>query len=331
MASSLLLPGFFLDELLLPWGTTLAEADDRLAAYSRWPPYGDGPNLRLACSHALGLPATSCTLRAPARARPVLHASYDLAAPPHYTGQPAEASRWQAPLTARLGPPTQAEIIEQPAAVGLSTVVYAARWLGPQGRVSLSVYGATRHEAGGPVAAGLFLDWEDELTAAQPYAVAAAREAAQLAAVAGPTVEATVFQLTRDQVPYTHFDSNQPQPPTDERRRAQRALYREHLLETPPSWQQRLAAAQVALWPVPGRAAWAVSTQWDTLVLPAGASPDVELLTAQPGRGPGYVQLDIGTLRLADALGAPALPALADALARLPGVGVSRRQDYDGW
>lgn len=331
MGSSSLLTGFFLDELTLPWGTTLAEADAQLASYPRWSPYGDGPNLRLACSHALGLATTSCTLRAPARARPVLHARYDLAAPPHYAGQPAEANQWQAPLTARLGPPTQAEVIERPGAAGLSTVVYAARWLGPQGRLSLSVYGATRHEASGPVAAGLFLDWEDELTAAQPYAVAAAREAAQLAAVTGLIVEATLFQLTREQVPYTHFAYGQPQLPTDERRRAQRALYREYLLETPPYWQQRLAAAQVALWPVPGRAAWAVSTRWDTLVLPAGAAPAVELLTAQPGRGPGYVQLDIGTLRLTDALGALALPALADALARLPGVGVSRRQDYDGW
>lgn len=331
MASSLLLTGFFLDELLLPWGTTLAEADACLATYSRWPPYGDGANLRLACSHALGLPATNCTLRAPARTRPVLRASYDLAAPPHYTGRPAEASRWQAPLTARLGPPTQAGVIERPGAEGLSVVVYAARWLGPQVRFSLSVYGATRHEAGGPVAASLFLDWEDELTAAQPYAVAAAREAAQLAALAGPSVEATVFQLTREQAPYTHFTYGQSRPPTDERRRAQRALYREHLLETPPFFQQRLAAAQVALWPVPGRAAWAVSTRWDTLVLPAGTSPDVELLTVQPGRGPGYLQLDIGTLRLTDVLEAPALLALADALARLPGVGVSRRQDYDGW
>jgi hypothetical protein len=85
------------------------------------------------------------------------------------------------------------------------------------------------------------------------------------------------------------------------------------------------------LWPVPGRAAWAISTRWDTLVLPLAAPPGIELLTAQPGRGRGYVQLDSGTLRLTDALAAPALPALANALARLPGVVVSHREDYDGW
>ena len=331
MASSLLLTGFFLDELLLPWGTTLAEADARLASQPRWPPYGGWPNLRLACTQIVGLAATECNLRAPARARPVLQASYDLAAPPGYTGQPAEAQRWQAPLTARLGPPTQAEVVERPGTEGASVVVYAARWQWPQVRLSLSVYGATRHEASGPVAAGLFLDWEDELTAAQPYAVAAVRAATQLAAVAGPATAATMFQLAQAQAPYTHFDFNQPQPPPDERRRAQRALYREHLLETPPYFQQRLAATQVALWPVPSQAAWAVSTRWDTFVLPVAAPTVVELLTARPGRGPGYVQLDIGTLRLTDALAAPALPALADALARLPGVVVSRREDYDGW
>jgi hypothetical protein len=111
-------------------------------------------------------------------------------------------------------------------------VVYAARWQWPQVQLSLSVHGATRHEASGPVAAGLFLNWEDELTAAQSYAVAAARQAAQLAAVAGLPIEAIVFQLTHDQRPYTHFYFNQPHPPSDEWRRAQRALYHKHLLET---------------------------------------------------------------------------------------------------
>jgi hypothetical protein len=84
MASSPLLTDFFLDKLPLPWGTTLAEADARLANYLQRPPYGGWPNLRLACTWALGLAATSCHLRAPARARPVLQASYELAAPPHY-------------------------------------------------------------------------------------------------------------------------------------------------------------------------------------------------------------------------------------------------------
>ncbi|MFD1874891.1 hypothetical protein [Hymenobacter bucti] len=331
MASSPPLTGFFLDELTLPWGTTLAEAAARLAGRPQWPPYGGWPNLRPACSHVLGLAATGCDLRAPAHARPVLHASYHLAAPPHYAGQPAEASQWQEPLTAQLGPPTQAEVMERPGVTGSSMVVYAAHWQWPGVRLSLAAYGGARPEAGGPVGASLFLDWEDEQTAAHPYAVAAAREAALLAAVAGPAVAATVFHLTQAQVPYTHFNFGEPRPPNDERRRVQRALYREHLLETPPYFQQRLAAAEVALWPVPGRAAWAVSTRWDTLVLPVAAPPRIELLTAQPGRGPGYVQLDIGTLRLTDALAAPALPALASALARLPGVIVGRREDYDGW
>jgi hypothetical protein len=326
-----LLTGFFVDELTLPWGTTLAEAAARLAGRPQWPPYGGWPNLRLACSHVLGLAASECNLRAPASARPVLQASYHLVAPPGYAGRPAEASQWQEPLTARLGPPTQTEVVERPEAVGTSMVVYSARWQWPGGLLSLSAYGGIRAEAGGPVAAGLFLDWEDELTAAHPHAVAAAHEAARLAAVAGPAVEAVVFQLTQAQAPYTHFDFNQPQPPTDERRRAQRALYREHLLETPPYFQQRLAAAEVALWPVSGRAAWAVSTRWDTAVLPLATPPSIELLTAQPGRGRGYVQLDIGPLSLVDALATPALPALADALARLPGVAVGRREDYDGW
>ena len=331
MPTSLLLTRFFLDDVTLPWGTTLAEVAARLAGRPQWPPYGGESNLRPICAHVLGLPAIDCHLRAPAHSRPVLHASYALAAPPSYAGQPTEASQWQAPLTARLGPPTWAEVVARPGPAGADTVVYAARWQGPGVLLGLSTFGGLRHEAGGAVAADLFLDWEDEATAAWPYAEAAARAATQLAVGVGPAVAATGWQLARAQVPYTHFDSRQPQPPTDAQRRAQRALYCEHLLETPPYFQQRLAATEVALWLVPGSAAWAVSTCWDTVVLPAAAPPPVELLTAQPGRGRGYLQLDIGPLRLTDALGAPALPALAAALARLPGVVVSRREDYDGW
>ena len=331
MAASPLLTGFFLDELTLPWGTTLVEAADRLPDRAQWPPYGAGATLLLACNQVLGLATTGCTLHAPSRHRPVLRVSYELAAPPGYAGQPAETEQWQQPLTTQLGPPTKAEVVARPGAVSTGIVVYAARWQAPGIQLSLAGYKAVRREARGPVAAGLWLTWEDELTAARPYALAADQEAAALAAVAGPAIAPRVFQLTRAQAPYARFDFRQLQPSSDELRQAQRALYREHLLETPPYLQQRLAAAEVALWAVPGRAAWAVSTRWDTIVLPTAAPPRVELLTAQPGRGPGYVQLDVGTLRLTDELTAPTLSALAAALAQLPGVVVGHREDYDGW
>ncbi|NML67136.1 hypothetical protein HHL22_18175 [Hymenobacter sp. RP-2-7] len=331
MSISPLLTGFFLNELTLPWGTTLAEVADRVPDRAQWPPYGARATLLVACPQVLGLATTGCTLHAPSRHRPVLQASYKLPPPPGYAGQPAEAQHWQQLLTARLGPPARVEAVARPGAVGTGQVVYAARWLAPGVQLALASYGAARPEAHGLAAAGLSLEWEDELAATHPYAMAAAREAAALAAVAGPNVGPRVFQLARPQAPYVHFDFRQPQPPSDEQRRAQRALYCPNLLETPPLLQQHLAATEVALWAVPGQAASAVSTRWDTLVLPTAAPPHVELLTAQPGRGPGYLQLAIGTLRLTDELTAPTLPTLAAALAQLPGVVVARREDYDGW
>ncbi|RZK52109.1 MAG: hypothetical protein EOO59_14115, partial [Hymenobacter sp.] len=70
MPTSPLLAGFFLDELTLPWGTTLGEVATRLAGRPQWPPYGGEPNLRPICAHVLGLPTIDCRLRAPARSRP---------------------------------------------------------------------------------------------------------------------------------------------------------------------------------------------------------------------------------------------------------------------
>ena len=322
-----------LDALALPWGLTLTEAAERLQTYAQLPPYGGWPNLRVACRSVFGLAATEANLRAPARHKPVMQVSYELAAPPQFGGQPAEAAQWLVPLSARLGPPAQAQTYKEKWRVGEGQVVFSARWQLPQVGVALSVFGGVRQQAGGLVAAGLYLDWQDELTAAQPFLVAAQAQAAALEAVAGQAAAPLVLRLQQRQTPYhlPRYDAPTPDPGRAATllRQAQRALYREGLCETPTRWQAQLSDHEVALWAVPGRAAWAVSTQCDTVLLAADAPPTVELVTLRPAKGGGNVQLRVGDLQLGDAYGSAALPDLAAAIERYASQPVQRVEDYD--
>jgi hypothetical protein len=320
-----------LDTLTLPWGLTLAEAAARLQTHAQLPPHGGWPSLRVPCRSVFSLAATEAELRAPARYKPVLQVSYELAAPPQFRGQPQEAAQWQQPLRELLGAPGHTQAYTEPGRTGWSNVVYTARWqVGPV-QVGLSVFGGVRQQVGGPVAAGLYLDWRDELTAAQPFLAAAEAEAAALEAVATQAAAPLVFRLQQRQTKYhqPRYDAPTPDPGREATRlrQAQRALYREGLYETPTRFQSQLSDYEVALWSVPGRAAWAVSTRLDTVLL----TPDtpLELVILHPAKGGGNHQLRVGDLRLGDAYGAAALPALAAAIERHTGRPVPRVDDND--
>jgi hypothetical protein len=328
MADLLIYP---LDDLALPWGLTLAEAAARLQHRPSLPPHGGWPNLRVACRSVFGLAATEANLRAPALHKPIMQVSYKLAAPTHFWGRPQEAAQWQQPLTDLLGVPAQTQAYTEPWRTGWSNVVYTARWQVGLVQVGLSVFGGVRQQASGPAAAGLYLDWQDELTAAQPFLAAAESEAAALGAVAGQATAPLVYKLQQRQTPYhlPRYDAPTPGPGREatQLRQAQRALYREGLYETPTRFQTQLSDHEVALWAVPGRSAWAVSTQFDTVLL----TPDtpLELVILHPAKGGGNHQLRLGDLSLGDAYDAPALLALAAAIARHTGRPVPRVDDND--
>ncbi|MGI4867890.1 MAG: hypothetical protein ACRYFZ_28495 [Janthinobacterium lividum] len=321
------------DGLALPWGLTLAETAERLQTRTQLPPYGGWPNLRVACRSVFGLAAIEANLRAPALHKPVLQVSYELAAPPQFGGQPQEAAQWQQPLTDLLGAPTQAQAYTMPWSRGAGQVVYAARWQVGLVQVGLSVFGGVRQQAGGLAAAGLYLHWEDELSAARPFLAAAQTQALVLAAAAEQAAAPQVFRLQQQQtafkMPANGASTAAPSQEATRLRQAQRALYHEGLCETPARLQAQLSAYEVALWAVPGQAAWAVSTQVDTVLLAADTLAAVELITLHPAKGSGNVQLRVGDLRLGDAYGSAALPALADALERQASYRVSRVEAID--
>jgi hypothetical protein len=325
---------FFVDDQPLPWGLSLAEVDAGLSGRAWLVPYGGWPNLRSVCRSVLGLAAVECNLRGPAWHKPVLQVSYQLAPPPGHPGPgPADPAYWTAPLSQLLGPPTKAGPSANPAP-GAGSVVYSAEWQRPQLHLSLSVYGGVRAEAAGPAAAGLYLHWQDELTAAAPYVAAAAARSNALNARFGWISRELIFRTAQPQTGYFWL----PSPASTAEaaraetrlRQAQRALYRDNLCDTPTTLQEQLTEHEVALWPVRGRGAtWAVSTKWDTTVLKAPDWPPLELHLLHPAKGSGTQWLAVGDLRLHDSYGAPGLGQLAAALERYAGAPVRRTEDYD--
>lgn len=322
-----------LDTVTIPLGSSLADAEALLPDRTWWPPYGGWPNLRGACPAVFGLAATECNLRAPARHKPVMQVSYELAPPPAHRGpHGVDAAYWVAPLTQLLGPPDEATAFTEAWRTGAGNVVYSAVWRRAALRLSLSVYGGIRREEGRAAAAGLYLDWDDVVAAARPlYAAARAQEAA-LNAVASQVSAPLRIRTKQAQTAATTAGYGPvPAYPTPEQtleRQSRRALHLDGLCETPAHFQAQLPDHEVALWPVPGRAEWAVSTRWDTVLLTA-EGPPVELLTLQPARGGGALVLAVGDLTLHDAYNSTALPKLATALEKRVGCSVSRVADYD--
>ncbi|MCR5890037.1 hypothetical protein LRS06_20120 [Hymenobacter sp. J193] len=322
-----------IDERLIPWGLSLAEVEQRLAPRQWLPAYGGWPNLHGACRSVLGLAAVELNLRAPARHKPVMQVSYELAPPPGYHGkQPVDAAYWVQPLTQLLGPPTKNTPLPGQNPVS-SNVVHSVIWQWPTLRVSLSVFGGIRRTESGLAAAGLFLDWQDELTAARPFYEAAQAQAADLNARAEGIEQLQLFELQQPQSGFYMPDYGSAEPHAARQatqwRQSQRALYREGLCETPTLVQNRLQSQQVALWAVPGQEAWAVSNCQDTIVLTPPNLPAVELLTLRPAKGAGAMLLSIGSLHLQDAYSSPTLTHLAAALEQQVGVAVSRAEDSD--
>lgn len=322
-----------LDSLVLPWGLTFQEAAAHLAGHPHYEPVLNSAHLRVACHRAYNLATTEVSLRASAPHRPVTRVGYELAAVAEALPDELRAGGpWRPELERQFGPPATTESAPenwgQPA-----REVWTGRWQLPQLGVLLVVYGGPRDSPGGPVAAALYLSWLDVVTAAQPWVVRAQHQTAGLAAVTDQAQALLLVTLAERQFAccqvYANSAAPNPEAEAEAQRLAQRALTREQLCDTPPRWQQLLSDYQVLLWVVPGQDAWAVSTRSDTVLVPALGPPPIELLLVHPARGGGNVFLTIGDLWLHDAYQSAGLRTLADQLAALPGVHVSRGETLD--
>jgi len=327
-----------IDDIDIPWGKTPVEVRG-LAPSREWHLTTDGgANLRGTCTSVLGLPATTCDLRAPAPHKPILHVHYELAAP-HLTEATTPAS-WRTSLTQLLGPPTEETPETEQMRTERGSLLFRAFWQRPWHRISLLVYRASWPEGGAPTAT-LELEWRDVLTAAQPFMAAVQAQQAVLDAAVSFQSNPQLFELRDSQLEQGSPLDMSSESPTARLRLAHQALYHQGLYhqglyhqglyQTPMPLWTRLSDRQVALWSVAGDSGWALSTKWSTVLLPdsGGLGPTIDLVTLHPAKGGGSVALHVGELALYDAYKSPVLKQLATELERRAHVTVAYFESHD--
>ena len=320
---------FAIDDLLLPWGSTLLDVAARTSGRSWHRDDGGWPNLRGSCASAFGLATTACNLRAPAPHKPVLRVDYTLAPAPHLAGADMLA-HWLQPLTQLLGPPTTATPATQPPRPERGSLLFRAAWQRPGHHLSLLVYGALKPDTMGP-AATLALEWQDLVRAAQPFLAATQAQEARLAAAFHLEPKVLLVEMQEPQPDHGLTPETDPAGLEAQRQQARRALFHSGLYRTPAPLQSRLGAQQVALWAVAGENDWALSTKSATVLLPGrrGPGPRIELVTTRPAKGGGYLSLHVGELVLYDKYESPALGQLAAELERLAFATVVYSESFD--
>jgi len=282
------------------------------------PNLGGWPHLRFIAPSIFGLPALLAEVLAPFEDREITQQIFELSLD-------GGEQDYLARLESHLGPPVKT------ARYPVSTpwqVAFTAEWLVDNLRVSLSIYGGRRPSHAGMATAGLFIDLKDELPIAEKYLTAlSTRESALFDGPESPAIleKVTVQQVLR---PFYIPDYTAPNPHValsdSTRRRAQKAFYKRHLLETPPLLSTTLTKRNVVLW---RRAANTfVSTRWDTVLIVPGKTA-MSVTNLLPAKGAGGMDVHIDELALSDLPGSTVLQSLVDRLK--DSVVYSYQEDYD--
>jgi hypothetical protein len=321
---------FPLDDLTIPWGTTLQEVADLTPGRLWHRDDGGWPNLRGACQSVFGVAATSCNLRGPGQHKPVMHIDYELASSPLTLTSVVTPTYWLQPLTQLLGPPTEATPDTEVMRPERGSLLFRAAWRRPGHHISLLVYCALDPVAGGPTAT-LALDWQDMLTAARPYIADVQTQEARLNEAASCQLAPQLFELREALPGGGTLLPPETGSPEAQLLLAKRALHHEGLYQTPAALQAQLSDRQVALWLVSGDSDYALSTKWHTVLLPGrrGPGPRVDLVTTRPAKGGGFRSLQVGELALYDVYNSLVLEQLAEALETQGYATIVRSENYD--
>lgn len=325
-----------IEGLKIEWGKPLNEVRVVLDKFEKFKPFGGWPNIRCKCPNAFGLVTTEFEVRAPFEDRPVLQVQYEIA--------PIKSGFLERPHTPYLkqlekvlGKPVKSEKLYRQTHLKKkylsSAVVFSAKWLFDDIRISLSVYGGTRNNDSGLCAAGIFIDWIDEIKAAKPF-----REKAQSFGklISGHVSNDTVinkFKLQYKQKPFrvVHFELSDPYiaEKDDNLRVSQLSLYNQELFQTPKQIQNKLEEDEIALYTIRELGKTFISNKWDTVFLNSTDEKDLIFYEVLPARGSGGRELKLKELRINDSRDSNTLLKFIQLIETDIGLKVQRQETYD--
>lgn len=299
---------FEIDNLKIKWGKPLNEVRKMLEEVDQFESYGGWPNIRCRCSSIYGLASEECEIRAPFEDRPALQVHYEIA-----PITPGHLEKMHTPvlkqLEKALGKPYKTEdLYGQPYLKKENrpgTVVFSAKWLCEDLRISLSVYGGIRDNESGQAAAGIFIDWIDEVKISKPFRKKMEAFEARLTKLVNSNISIKTFKLQHTQRPFRVADHNLADPYIAEKdneiRVSQLALYRRALYQTPAAISSKLQANEIGYYKVAELNKIFVSNKWDTTFLIPDQHNELTFWDILPARGPGRKELDLKELNIEDA------------------------------
>jgi hypothetical protein len=327
--------GFNIEDEHIKWGSLFKDAKDILSKFSQYPPYGGWSNIRCKCSEAYGLKSTVANIRAPLDGRPVMQVSYELMPTGDTTWRKLHVS-YVTQLIHIFGQPTKTESLYSDRGYNKEyssgSVVYSAKWLIGDIRISLSVYGGTRHEQAGDSAAGLYIDWINEKKAAEPFRNENIALEKELYAYLVNSNDIEKYALTDNQRKFyvTHIDIGDPDVTKDENvRLAQMALYRNELLQTPDFLQRSLRENEIVIKFLKEEHRMIISNKWDATFLKYSEGETVSFIDISPARGPGGYLLQVKDLSINDVRKSNVLINIVSHIESTTGVQVKRETGYD--
>ena len=146
---------FFVNEIIIDWGKTLAEVDALLEfvgrSYSEY--RGKKRSVQCACANIFDFPAVSAECHAPSYEKPVTQVFFDLA-PPDIAKQ-NNHEIWSLPLSEQFGIP---ENVSKSSNYGSGSVIHNFQWNHFPVQLGLSVFGGVRKGIPYPVMIWSFLN-----------------------------------------------------------------------------------------------------------------------------------------------------------------------------
>lgn len=326
---------FEIDRLKIEWGKTLNEIRPLLENIEQFKPYGGWPNIRCRCSNIFGLAAIESEVRAPFEDRPVLQVQYEIAHIKYRFWQKQHLPYLEQ-LEKVLGRPVKSENLYNHSYSGRENlsgaVVHSSKWLFDQIRISLSVYGSVRNKDSGLAAAGIFIDWTDEIAISAPFREKAKSFENRFSELINEQTALSKFKLRNNQKPFqvVDYDIRHPhiEDTTDDLRASQRALYKRDLYQTPSLISSKLEVDEIGYYKLAAMNQIFVSNKWDTVFL----SPDQNDITfwdILPARGAGRKELNLKGLRIEDDKRSSTLLDLISQIESDTGQIIEKRQGYD--
>ena len=293
--------------LKINWGETFNKVATFLEPFEKLKPYEGWANIRCKCKNIFGLAATEMEVRAPFPDRPVLQVQYELS-----PIKPTLFQKLHSPfinqLKKALGKPIQTNSDYHPYGWKKEyisgAVVFSAKWIFDDIRISLSVYGGTRNNDSGDAAAGIFIDWIDEKTAAKPFR----KERKKFEDLINKSIKSSIafkkYSLREKQRQFrvVHFELSDPYiaEKDTELRAAQLALYKRELFQTPRIIERALQPNEIALYTISNMTKLFVSNKWDTIYLDSSNKNSITCCDVLPGRGSGGRELKLKELLIED-------------------------------